>query len=150
MKNGRQRKILEIIRKYNVETQEDLIGRLKEAGYSVTQATVSRDIRALRLAKITDGAGGYKYAESGGENAVNSDRFMTLFSENVASVARGQNIVCVKCLTGMAQAVCAAFDRLSRENIIGTLAGEDTIFVLCRTERDAETLTEEMQKLLMR
>ncbi len=140
MKNGRQRKILEIIRKYNVETQEDLIGRLKEAGYSVTQATVSRDIRALRLAKITDGAGGYKYA----------DRFLTLFSENVASVARGQNIVCVKCLTGMAQAVCAAFDRLSRENIIGTLAGEDTIFVLCRTERDAETLTEEMQKLLMR
>ena len=72
-----------------------------------------------------------------------------MFSENVASVNRGQNIVCLKCLTGMAQAVCASFDSMGKDNIVGTLAGEDTVFILCKTEKDAETLSEEMQKMLL-
>ena len=123
--------------------------RLCECGFSVTQATVSRDIKALRLVKIPDGSGGYKYAESGYNGPAGTSRFINMFSENVTSVARGQNIVCVKCLTGMAQAVCASLDSLNRENIVGTLAGEDTIFVLCKTEKDAEGLSEELQKLLL-
>ena len=73
-----------------------------------------------------------------------------MFTENVTSVARGQNVVCVKCLTGMAQAVCASLDSVGREPIVGTLAGEDTIFVLCKNEKDAEALAEEMQKMLLR
>ncbi len=150
MKNSRQKKLLEIIRSQNVETQEELMLRLCDAGYSVTQATVSRDINSLRLVKVPDGSGGYKYAESGYNGVSGTSKFMSMFSDNVTTVSRGQNIVCVRCLTGMAQAVCASFDSLNRENIVGTLAGEDTIFVLCRTEKDAETLAEDLQRLLIR
>ncbi len=150
MKNGRHRKILEIIRGHDVETQEELIGKLAECGYIVTQATVSRDIKELRLVKIPSGSGRYKYAETGGATTVNSAKFLNLFAENVTSVDRGQNIVCIKCLTGMAQAVCASFDKLHWENIVGTLAGEDTIFILCRTEKAAQELAEEMERMLVR
>lgn len=149
MKNSRQKRILEIVRSQNVETQEELLLRLSESGFGVTQATVSRDINSLRLVKVPDGAGGYKYAETGQKGMASTSKFIAMFTENVTSVTRGQNIVCVKCLTGMAQAVCASFDSLSRENIVGTLAGEDTIFVLCKTENDAESLTDEMQKMLL-
>lgn len=149
MKNGRHRKILEIIRENDVDTQEKLLQLLAQHGYHVTQATVSRDINDLRLVKVPCGAGGSKYAETGGEGHVNTDRFLSLFSENVASLARAQNIVCVRCLTGMAQAVCAALDKLAWSNIVGTLAGEDTIFVLCRNDRDAQALIEQMQKMLL-
>ncbi len=149
MKNGRQKRILEIIRSRNIETQEELMRCLGETGYSVTQATVSRDIKFLRLVKVPDGSGGYKYAETGLKNSANTSKFLAMFTENAVSVSRGQNIVCVKCLTGMAQAVCASFDSINRDNIVGTLAGEDTIFVLCKTEKDAETLCEEMQKTLL-
>lgn len=149
MKNGRHRKILEIIRQNDVDTQEALIKLLDEQGYHVTQATISRDIHYLRLVKIPNGTGSFKYAETGGESTVNSAKFLNMFADNVASVSRGQNIVCVKCLTGMAQAVCASFDKLHWNNIVGTLAGEDTIFVLCRTDEDAQELMEEMQKFLI-
>lgn len=150
MKNGRHRKILEIIRENEVDTQEKLMKLLEEQGYPVTQATISRDIHYLRVVKIPNGAGHFKYAETGGESTVNSAKFLDMFADNVASVSRGQNIVCVKCLTGMAQAVCASLDKLHWDNIVGTLAGEDTIFVLCRTDKDAQVLTEEMQKFLLR
>ena len=149
LKNSRQKRILEIIRSHNVQTQEELLLKLCESGYSVTQATVSRDINSLRLVKVPDGSGGYKYSETGMRSSANTSEFLAMFTDNVTSVTRGQNIVCVKCLTGMAQAVCAYFDSINRENIVGTLAGEDTIFVLCKTEKDAESLTEEMQKMLI-
>lgn len=122
---------------------------LMKCGYNVTQATISRDIKDLRLVKIPSGNGSYKYSETGGETTVNSAKFLNMFAENVASVDCGQNIVCIKCLTGMAQAVCASFDKLRWENIVGTLAGEDTIFVLCRNDEAAEKLVEEMEKLLI-
>lgn len=149
LKNSRQKRILEIIRAQNVETQEELMQTLCESGYKVTQATISRDINSLRLVKVPDGAGGYKYAETGIKGSASTSKFLAMFAENVTSVTRGQNIVCVKCLTGMAQAVCASFDSIGRENIVGTLAGEDTIFVLCKTDKDAEALTDEMQKMLL-
>ena len=149
MKNSRQKKILEIIRSHTIDTQEELLQRLSESGFAVTQATVSRDIKSLRLVKVPDGDGGCKYAESVRQSPAGTSKFHLMFTENVTSVARGQNIVCVRSLTGMAQAVCASFDSLGRDNIIGTLAGEDTIFVLCKTEKDAEALAEEMQKMLL-
>lgn len=121
---------------------------LSESGFSVTQATVSRDINSLRLVKIPDGSGGYKYSETVMKSSANTNKFIAMFTENVTSVSRGQNIVCLRCMTGMAQAVCAAFDSINKENTVGTLAGEDTIFILCKTEKDAEALTEEMQKML--
>ena len=149
MKNSRHKKILEIIRSQNVETQEELMQKLCESGYSVTQATVSRDINTLRLVKIPDGSGGYKYSETGLKSSVNTSKYFAMFTENVTSVSRGQNIVCLKCLTGMAQAVCASFDSINKENIVGTIAGEDTIFILCKTDKDAEALTDEMQKMML-
>ena len=149
MKNSRHKKILEIIRSQNVETQEELMQKLCESGYSVTQATVSRDINTLRLVKIPDGSGGYKYSETGLKSSANTLKYFAMFTENVTSVSRGQNIVCLKCLTGMAQAVCASFDSINKENIVGTIAGEDTIFILCKTDKDAEALTDEMQKMML-
>ena len=149
LKNSRHKRILEIIRSQNVETQEELMQKLCESGYSVTQATVSRDINTLRLVKIPDGSGGYKYSETGLKSSVNTSKYFAMFTENVTSVSRGQNIVCLKCLTGMAQAVCASFDSINKENIVGTIAGEDTIFILCKTDKDAEALTDEMQKMLL-
>lgn len=149
LKNSRHKKILEIIRSQNVETQEELMQKLCESGYSVTQATVSRDINTLRLVKIPDGSGGYKYSETGLKSSANTLKYFAMFTENVTSVSRGQNIVCLKCLTGMAQAVCASFDSINKENIVGTIAGEDTIFILCKTDKDAEALTDEMQKMLL-
>lgn len=148
LKNARHRKILEIIRQNDVDTQEKLLKLLDEQGYHVTQATVSRDINYLRLVKIPGGAGNCKYAESSGESTVNSEKFFHLFTDSVASVSRAQNIVCVKCMTGMAQAVCASLDRLDWDSVVGTLAGEDTIFVLCRTDKEAQELTDDMKKLL--
>ncbi|MDD6395727.1 MAG: arginine repressor [Firmicutes bacterium] len=150
MKNGRHRKILEIIREHDIETQDELIGRLAECGYIVTQATVSRDIKDLRLVKIPSGSGHYKYSETGCETTVNSSKFINMFADNAVSVDRGQNVVCIKCLTGMAQAVCASFDKLNWENIVGTLAGEDTVFILCRTEKAAQELAAEMEKMRVR
>lgn len=149
LKNSRHKRILEIIRSQNIETQEELMQKLCESGYSVTQATVSRDINTLRLVKIPDGSGGYKYSETGLKSSVNTSKYFAMFTENVTSVSRGQNIVCLKCLTGMAQAVCASFDSINKENIVGTIAGEDTIFILCKTDKDAEALTDEMQKMLL-
>ena len=149
LKNSRHKKILEIIRSQNVETQEELMQKLCESGYSVTQATVSRDINTLRLVKIPDGSGGYKYSETGLKSSANTLKYFAMFTENVTSVSRGQNIVCLKCLTGMAQAVCASFDSINKENIVGTIAGEDTIFILCKTDKDAEALTDEMQKMML-
>ena len=149
MKNSRQKRILEIINSQHVETQEELTRKLGESGYSVTQATVSRDINTLRLVKIPDGSGGYKYSETGLKSSANTLKYFAMFTENVTSVSRGQNIVCLKCLTGMAQAVCASFDSINKENIVGTIAGEDTIFILCKTDKDAEALTDEMQKMML-
>ncbi len=148
MKNSRQKRILEIIRSQNVETQDVLLRLLSESGFSVTQATISRDINTLRLVKIPDGSGGYKYAETGLKGTASTSKFLAMFTDNVTSVSRGQNIVCLKCLTGMAQAVCASLDSIGRKNIVGTLAGEDTIFLLCKSEKDAEALADEMQKML--
>ena len=132
MKNSRQKRILEIINSQHVETQEELTRKLGESGYSVTQATVSRDINALRLVKTPDGSGGYRYSESGLKNPANTSKFFAMFSENVASVNRGQNIVCLKCLTGMAQAVCASFDSMGKDNIVGTLPSPEDLIETAR------------------
>ena len=148
MKTGRQRKILELISEHNIETQEELLGLLRAGGFDVTQATVSRDIKELRLVKALDPGGKYRYVSSQPEKPDISSRFFSLFNDAVSSVDNGQNIVCVKCYSGMAQAVCAAMDSVHLDGVIGTLAGEDTIFILCRSETCAITLTGELKSLI--
>lgn len=148
MKTRRQSRIIELISEYNIETQDELLEMLKQSGFNVTQATVSRDIKELRLVKTSGAGGRYRYVASQPDTPDISSKFYTLFSDSVSSVDNGQNTVCIKCHTGMAQAVCASMDAIRLENVVGTLAGDDTIFVLCRSEVNAIELVNELRAII--
>lgn len=148
MKTRRHAKILELIREYDIDTQDELLRYLRESGFEVTQATVSRDIKELRLVKTLSHSGKYKYS-TGNENVGDmSSKFYSLFSDSVRSVEAAQNIVVIKCFTGMAQAVCASMDSMVWQDFVGTLAGEDTIFIVCRSDAAALNTQEEFRKLI--
>lgn len=146
MKKTRHELILELVEKYNISTQEELLEKLHENGVEVTQATVSRDIKELRLVKQPASNGQYKYSV-----AVGSDekymKYYAIFAESVTSVDFAQNICIIKCHPGTANAACAAIDALSIHEILGTLAGDDTIFILCRSERSAQNTKRELESL---
>lgn len=148
MKRRRQNRILELIRDNCVETQDDLLSMLSQDGFVVTQATISRDIKDLHLIKVSGSDGRYRYTPSKSEIPDISSKFYSLLSDSVGDVDVGQNIVCIKCYSGMAQAVCASMDTISFDGVIGTLAGEDTIFVLCRTDVQAAALRNELLKFI--
>lgn len=148
MKLKRQAKILEIIQRQPVDTQEELQRVLKEDGFLVTQATVSRDIKEMRLVKVLDTDGRYRYSVERKEGMKISSKFHSLFADTVISVSYASNIVVVKCLNGMASAVCAAMDSLHWEGLIGTLAGDDTFIGIAASEQRAADLTEELRKLM--
>ena len=147
-RNARQATILDIISKKDIETQEELCAELNKRNYSVTQATVSRDIKELRLVKTQTGNGKYRYTAPKDGSRDMSSRFFSLFSENTISVQSACNIVVIKSLTGMAQAVCAAMDSLHWEGIVGTLAGDDTIFVVTQDEECARRFSEELRRMM--
>ncbi len=148
MKTRRHAKILDIITHNEVETQEELQALLRQAGYNVTQATVSRDIKELRLIKTPGAGGGYRYttAKRGAEHI--SSKFHSIFSGSVVNVQYAQNIVVVHCLPGMAQAACAAMDSLHWDQVIGTLAGDDTFICIVTGQQEAEDLVLELKKML--
>ena len=147
MKYNRHAKILELIETNIIETQEELAEKLKESGIEVTQATVSRDIKELRLIKVTTGNGHYKYAQINRmENGV-SVKLLTIFSESFISSDYANNIVVVKTLPGMAQAAASAIDSLKWFEIVGTIAGDDTIMIVCRAEKIAEELVNKFNKM---
>ena len=148
MKRKRQGRILELVRDNCIETQDELLEKLSADGFSVTQATISRDIKDLHLIKVSGSDGRYRYTASKSETADKSSKFYSLFADSVEDVDVGQNIVCVKCFSGMAQAVCASMDTIGFDGVIGTLAGEDTIFILCRNDQLAAALRSELLKLL--
>lgn len=150
MKAKRHAKILELIESYAIDTQEELQNRLQECGFKVTQATVSRDIKELRLVKTLSRAGKYRYS-TGSENISDmSSKFYSLFGDSVLSVESAQNMLVIRCMVGMAQAVCASLDSMHWPAFVGTLAGDDTIFIVCRTEADAQESQEEFRKLINR
>lgn len=147
MKYNRHAKILEIIDKNVIETQDELAEKLKEIGMDVTQATISRDIKDLRLIKVMTKDGRYRYASyAQNENTV-SNKLLTIFSEAYVSSDYANNIVVVKTLAGMAQAAAAAIDSLKWPEIIGTIAGDDTIMLVCRAEKFAEDLVNKFSKM---
>ncbi|WP_416200842.1 MAG: Arginine repressor [Thermocaproicibacter melissae] len=148
MKKKRHEKILELIQKYSIDTQEELLRLLRKEGYDVTQATVSRDIKELRLLKMLSPDGKYRYVPAKDDSKSNSGKFFSLFADSAVSVASAQNIVCVKCQPGMANAVCAAMDALYRDDVVGTLAGDDTIFILTHNDKEAELLAEELNDII--
>ncbi len=149
MKKRRLAKILEIIDNIEIETQEELQIILKESGFDVTQATISRDIRELKLVKELSDSGRYIYS-TGRKNSSDavSLRANGIFSESIISVERAMNTVCVKCFSGMAGAACAAIDSVQWNGVLGTIAGDDTIFVLCKSESAAQAFTSNLEKLL--
>ncbi len=147
MKAKRHAKILEIISENSVDTQEELLRLLGEEGFAVTQATVSRDIKELRLIKTLSSSGGYRYTmpRTGAEKI--SSQFHSLFEQAALHVDYAQNIVIVKCLSGMAQAVCAAMDSLHWESVMATIAGDDTFICITKDEDRAIRLTVQLRKL---
>jgi len=148
MKSKRHAKILELISNFEIDTQEELLRRLNENGFKVTQATVSRDIKELRLIKV-QGASGYKYSTNVSKDTVDmSFKFHAVFSESVNSIDCAENIVVIRCYVGMANAACAALDSIEWNGVVGTIAGDDTIFCVTRNKQNAVELAEQLHKLI--
>ena len=148
MKNARQTEILNLIRTEEVETQEQLLGLLRTRGFNATQATISRDIKELRLVKELSG-GGYRYASSERKGLADSDaRLRNIFKEGVTSVDRAQNIVVVRTMPGLASAACSALDSMEIPGMVGSLAGDDTGILIMRDNDAAERFNQEVHKLL--
>ena len=151
VKENRHQKILDIIRTEDVYTQEGILERLRQAGFDVTQATVSRDIKKLNLVKVLTPGGKYKYtsrAEAGSQTE--SVKFQSVFAEAVREVDLAMNIVVLKCHVGFANAACAALDTMELDGMVGTIAGDDTIFALMRTPAQAEYAVKALRELLNR
>ena len=148
MKRARQAEILNIIQAVDVETQEQLLDELKRRGFASTQATISRDIKELRLVKELSG-GGYRYASSERKGLADSDaRLRNIFKEGVTSVDRAQNIVVVRTMPGLASAACSALDSMEIPGMVGSLAGDDTGILIMRDNDAAERFNQEVHKLL--
>jgi transcriptional regulator of arginine metabolism len=143
MKNKRHEVILEIIEQQPVATQEALMELLAERGIKTTQATLSRDIQQLSLVKQRDAEGVYRYALLPASAVEKS-----LFAESVISVDYAMNTIVLKCRAGMAQGTCAAIDSVEHQGIVGTIAGDDTIFILVRSEADAKKLSKKFKSEL--
>jgi len=137
MKNSRQRKILELIEKYDIDTQELLIKKLKEAGFNVTQTTVSRDINQLKLVKTAVANGSYKYFIPDIKQEANVTAVSSAMTGAVISVKKARNIVVVKTLSGMANAVAVYLDSLKISDIVGSVAGDDTILLVVTDDEAA-------------
>ena len=150
MKNSRHTRILEIIEDYVIETQDDLIEKLKESGYLVTQATVSRDIKQLGLIKTATKDGGYKYTVVRSENSSSENKLKNIMRETVVNAQDAQNIIVVKTFPGMANAAAAALDALVGEAVIGSIAGDDTIFIVVRNAEDAAEFTDFIKEIIGR
>ena len=146
-KNARQELILRLIREKDISTQEDLTRIVREAGFEATQATCSRDIKELRLVKVPSSNGAYKYAsENVSEDESQSHSY--LFSTAVTNIDYAHALVVIKTKVGMAQAVCAALDSTNRAGVIGTIAGDDTIFVATRSDSASSGLVSDLKKLM--
>lgn len=149
MKFKRQATILDIISTREVKTQEELSAYLKERGFNATQATISRDIKELRLIKVASHTGGYQYSTpEQGNGSAHLTRLKNIFRECVVKVDRAQNLVVLKTLVGMANAAAAAIDAMKIRDIVGTLAGDDNILVILRTNDDAERFCEMVAEML--
>ena len=148
MKKTRHGRIIEIIQKYDMETQEELAARLRDAGFQVTQATVSRDIRELKLSKVPAGSGGQKYAVLKQEDSHMGDKYIRVLKDGFSAMEPAQNLLVIKTVSGMAMAVAAALDALKFPEIVGSIAGDDTIFVALRTAEDARILMDRLHTMI--
>ena len=148
MKKSRHQKIKELIEQYEIETQEELADKLREAGYAVTQATVSRDIRELKLSKVPTGDGKQKYTILIHSYHYLSDKYIRVLKDGFVSMDMAQNILVVKTVYGMAMAVAAALDAMKLKEIVGSIAGDDTIMMAVRTIEDTQIVMDKIRNVL--
>ena len=148
MKYGRHKCLIEIINKYKVETQDELLLYLKQEGYDVTQATISRDIKELKIIKVSTENDKYKYAVPAQEDVRATAKYENIISETVISVDYANNMIVIKTYPGMANAAGAAIDSMSWKEILGTIAGDDTIFAVTYSSDQARFFVEKFKKYL--
>ena len=148
MKIGRHAKILELIQKNEIGTQEELSAKLEQEGYHVTQATVSRDIRELKLTKVALSNGRQKYVALSENKEDMTEKYVRVFRDGFVSMDMAQNILVIKTVPGMAMAVCAALDAIDYQEIVGTIAGDDTIMCAVRSVEDTKKLMEKLKNIL--
>ena len=148
MKIARHSKIIELINQYDIETQEELADKLQEASYKVTQATISRDIRELKLTKIADGIGRSRYAVLENKNQNMSEKYTRVLKDAFLSMDMAQNILVIKTVSGMAMAAAAALDELNWEEIVGCIAGDNTIMCAVKSVDETLLLMEKIRRIL--
>ncbi len=148
MKEKRHEKIIELIEQYDIETQDELADRLRAAGFQVTQATVSRDIRKLKLSKVPGRNGRQKYALLTGQNHQMSEKYVGILREAFVSMDAAQNILVIKTVSGMAMALATALDNIDWKEILGCVAGDDTVMCVIRTQADTAAVMGELKKIV--
>jgi transcriptional regulator of arginine metabolism len=148
MKTKRQAKILELIRTYDIETQEELSAYLEKEGFAATQATISRDIRELKLTKVPMDSGKQRYTVLSEEKEQLAEKYVRVLREGYVSMDMAQNILVIKTVSGMAGAVCAAIDAMQIAGIVGSIAGDDTIMCAVRTTGEATEIMVHLQKII--
>ena len=149
MKNKRQEALAEIVSAYEVDTQAELIDRLRERGFEVTQATISRDIRQLKLVKIATGHGGYKYMLPPKNDSAASIKLNDALVESITRVSRSGNLVVLRTYPGLANAVAAGIDGIDIPSILGCVAGDDTILVVTVDEKVAEAVESKVKEMVV-
>lgn len=148
MKTKRQSKILELIRKNDIETQEELLAHLLKDGFAVTQATVSRDIREMKLTKVSVNGGRQKYTALNDSAEDMSEKYVRVLRDGFISMDMAQNILVIKTVSGMAGAVCASLDAMNIHEIVGSIAGDDTIMCAIRTTEDTVAIMKRLRKIV--
>ena len=148
MKYKRQSKILELIGAFDIYTQDELADKLGRSGFAATQATISRDIKELKLLKIPASNGQYKYATVNHEEDKADVKFFNILNETITAISTAKNLVVVKTYSGMANAAAAAIDAINFPEIIGTIAGDDTIFIAFASDENAEIVAQKLGKMI--
>jgi len=148
MKNRRQEKILEIIEREPIFTQDDLQNALNKFGFEVTQSTVSRDIRELKLVKSHDEKGNYRYVSPKHQNQNENSTYSAIISSAVKSVNFAMNDVVIKCSVGMAQSVCVVLDEMYEKKMLGSIAGDDTVLIIAYSTEQAKSLCEDIKRMM--
>ena len=149
MKVNRHAKIIELIHTYHIETQEELAERLQNEGFQVTQATVSRDIRDLKLTKVPAEGGGQRYAVHQDAKDGMNEKYMRVLRDGYVSMDMAQNILVIKTVAGMAMAVCAALDAMKWKDVVGSIAGDDTIMCAIRSKEDTVRVMEKISRIVL-
>lgn len=148
MKAKRQEKIIEIIEKYEIETQDELAEKLREAGFHTTQATISRDIREMKLTKLTFPDGKQKYIALENNDTASTDKYKRILKDGILSITISENILVIRTVAGMAMACGAALDHLKLSQILGCIAGDDTIMCVAKSKEAAPEAKQILQKLM--